>query len=134
MPFQVHQHPFLGEIILWYGLSSDPRKVQVLMNMPPPSHKNELQSFLGILNYLSKFSPMTAEICKLLQKLMLAKAEWMWNGMYQDLYCKDKKIIKQDTCMKFYDILNTSVPRNEYMWHSSWGWIAAGKRRYELWM
>ena len=60
--------PF-GEIILWYGVSLDPRKVQVLTDMPPPKSKKELQSFLGILNYLSKFSPMTAEVCKYCRNL-----------------------------------------------------------------
>ena len=31
--------PFFGEVILWSGVSSDPRKVQVLMTMPPPKCK-----------------------------------------------------------------------------------------------
>ena len=45
-------------------MSIDPRKVQALTEMLPPKTKKELQSFLGIPNYLSKFSPITAEVCK----------------------------------------------------------------------
>ena len=63
--------------------------------------KNELKSFLGILNYMGKFSSMTAEACETLQKLTSAKAEWPWNKMYQDLYDKAKMIIKR--CM--YEVL-----------------------------
>ena len=46
------------------GISQDPRKVEALTNMPPPKTKNELQSIPGILNYLSKFSPVTADVGK----------------------------------------------------------------------
>ena len=70
--------------------------------MPPPKSKKGLQSFLSTLNYLSKFSPVTAEVWKLLQELTSVKAGWMWYGMYQDLYDKTKKIVKNDLCMKVY--------------------------------
>ena len=46
----------------------------------------------GILNYLSKFSPVTAEACEPLQKLTSVKADWDQNRMYQDLYHKPKMI------------------------------------------
>ena len=80
-------------------MSLDPRKVEALTNMPKSKSKKELQSFLGILNYLSKFSPMTAEVYEPLQKYTSVMAEWSLNRMYKDLYNKAKKIIMQDTCM-----------------------------------
>ena len=40
------------------------RKIKVLMEMPLPNNKRELQTFLGIINYLSKFSPSMASICE----------------------------------------------------------------------
>ena len=80
-------------------MNLDPRKVQALISMPPPKCKKELQSFLGIIYYLRKSSPMAAEVCKHLQKLTLVKTEWSWNSMYQDVYDKAKNIIKQDACM-----------------------------------
>ena len=33
------------------------------MDMPPSNNKKELQAFLGIMNYLSKFSTGTTEVC-----------------------------------------------------------------------
>ena len=84
-------------------MSPDPRKIQALMAMPLPKCKKELQSSLGIINYLSTFSPMTAEVHKSPQKLTPVKTEWLWNSMYQDLYDKAKHISQQDACMKFHD-------------------------------
>ena len=69
--------------------------------------KKELQSFPGIISYMPYFSAITAGVCELLQKLTSVKTEWLWNGMYQDLYNKTKNIINQDVCMKLND---TSKP------------------------
>ena len=49
------------------------------MTMLPPTCKNELLSFLGIVNYLGKFSPMTAKACDPLSKLRLVKMDRAWN-------------------------------------------------------
>ena len=61
------------------------------------------QLFLRRVNYLSKFSPATAEVCKALRRLTLVKVEWSWNRTYQDLYDNAKKLITKDARMKFYD-------------------------------
>ena len=46
---------FYGEIISSHGVSHNPTKVQILLNIPPPKSKKELQSLLDILKYLHKF-------------------------------------------------------------------------------
>ena len=45
---------------------------------------------------------MTAEVCEPLQKLTAVKAERIWNGMYQDLCDRTKKLVNRHACMKFY--------------------------------
>ena len=71
--------------------------------MLAPKNKRELQAFLGIINYLCKFSPGMAEACKPLQKFTSSKMMWTWNASYQQLFPKAKLLIKADICMKFYD-------------------------------
>ena len=68
-----------------------------------PRNKKELQAFLGIINYLGKFSPNTVSICDKLQKLTSSRAVWTWNALYQALYDKTKSLIKDEICMIFYD-------------------------------
>ena len=63
----------------------------------------KLQAFLGIINYLSKFSSGTADVCDPLCKLMLSKVTWTWNASYQSLFNRVKLLIKSDMCMKFYN-------------------------------
>ena len=70
--------------------------------MLAPKSKKELQAFLGIINYLSKFSPDTSEVCEPLRKLTSSKATWTWDASYQQRFEKAKLLIKAEMCMKFY--------------------------------
>ena len=92
-----------GEVILRRGVQLDPQKIKTLPDMLALNNKKELQTFLGIINYLGKFSPGTADMCDPLHKLMSSKVTWTWNASYQSLFNKAKLLIKTDICMKFYD-------------------------------
>ena len=54
-------------------VNPDPSDSQVLTDMPPLKTKEELQTFLSILNYPSNFSPATGEVCEPLCKLTSVK-------------------------------------------------------------
>ena len=43
---------YFGEIISRIGIQAGQRKLHVLIEIPSPNNKEELQSFLGIMNYL----------------------------------------------------------------------------------
>ena len=85
------------------GVQPDPQKIKALTDMMVPNNKKELQAFLGIINYLGKFSPSTADVCDPLHKLTSCKVVWTWNASYQALFNKAKLLINSDMCMKFYD-------------------------------
>ena len=52
---------FLGHIISPEGIKIDPSKTEAITKMPLPRSVNELQRFLGMVNYLGKFIPNLAE-------------------------------------------------------------------------
>ena len=54
---------FFGEVVSREGVQPDPQKIKVLTDMPAPKNKKELQAFLGIINYLGKFSPGATVAC-----------------------------------------------------------------------
>ena len=95
--------PFLGKVVSWEGIQPDPQKIKALTDMPVPKNKRELQTFLGIINYLGKFSPGMVEVYEPLQKLTSSKMTWPCNTSYQQMFAKAKSLIKVDMCMKFYD-------------------------------
>ena len=48
---------FFGRVFSVEGYSPDPEKIQGISKMTPPQTKQELQSFLGAVNYLQMFVP-----------------------------------------------------------------------------
>ena len=52
---------FLVHIISPEGIKIDPSKTEAITKMPLPRSVNELQRFLGMVNYLGKFIPNLAE-------------------------------------------------------------------------
>ena len=101
--FRCTSVPFFGEVVSRHGVQLNPQKVRALTEMLVPKNKKEPQAFLGIINYLNKFSPGMLEACKPLRKLTSSKATWTWNASYQQLFDKAKSLIKVEMCMKFYD-------------------------------
>ena len=78
------------------------RSLHVLTEMVL-NDKTELQSFVGIMNYLARFSLSTTEVCEPLQKLTSSNYKWTWNSTYQNLYDKANNIIKKNETMAFYN-------------------------------
>ena len=58
-----------GMIFSKTGVPSDPSKVQALKELPPPSNVAKLRSFLGMMNYLSRFIKNFAIISEPLRRL-----------------------------------------------------------------
>ena len=52
---------FLGHIISSEGIKIDPSRTEAITKMPLPRSVNELQRFLGLVNYQGKFIPNLAD-------------------------------------------------------------------------
>ena len=93
--------------------------------------KKELQAFLGIINFLSKFSPSTANICKSLRKLTSARTEWTWNASYQKIF-EEGKINHKRRCM--YEILwwnKAILDRDWCIWNWTGSCPTTSKKQYK---
>ena len=55
--FGVTEVTYVGHKLLSDGLKPDPAKVRAVKDMPKPKQKADVQRFLGVVNYLSKFIP-----------------------------------------------------------------------------
>ena len=68
--FKCKMVPFFGNVVSDQGILPDPKKVQSIKNWPSPKSPKELQSFLGAVNYLSKFIPELSSLRSPLQGLV----------------------------------------------------------------
>ena len=81
----------------------DLRKIDAIKNLPEPRTEALLQSFLGIVNYLSRFSPNIAKMTCNLRALLKKNPEFLWLSQHSE----DFKSIVQELCspkfLKYYD-------------------------------
>ena len=93
--------------ILWIdtvkrqGVSPDPAKIEALRKLPEPRDEKLLQSFLGMVNYLSRFDPNIASLTHNLRELLKKGSEPKWMDVHSidfkkiiETLCRERKILK----------------------------------------
>ena len=60
--FKQTQVSFYGHCWPKHGISPDPKKIQVLNHMEFPLDKETIRSFLGMINYLNRYSALGAHL------------------------------------------------------------------------
>ena len=78
------------------GVSPDPAKIEALKRLPEPRDEKLLQSFLGMVNYLSRFDPNIANLTHNLRELLKKGADPKWT----DVHMLDFKRIIETLCAK----------------------------------
>ena len=76
--FRSMQVLFFGHLVPSDGLQPDPKKVDAITNMPAPQNKMQLQSFVGLYNYLSCYVPHLTDVLSPLRALTVKSIEFHW--------------------------------------------------------
>ena len=71
---------FYGNTNTAESIKPDPAKVRDVQNMPTLQCKEDLQRFLGMMTYLSKYIPHFAEKSHALHGLLKKDTIWTWNS------------------------------------------------------
>lgn len=53
---------YFGHLLTAEGVKPDQAKVAAVRDMEPPKDKGELETVLGMINYLSKFAPGLSDV------------------------------------------------------------------------
>ena len=67
--FKQNQLSFYGHVWSDQGISPDPKKIQALKHMEFPPDKETMRSFLGMINYLNRYSALSAHLTAPLSSL-----------------------------------------------------------------
>ena len=94
---------FLGQQVDSQGIRPDPQKVAAIQQIAPPTNVKELRRFLGMTNYLSKFTPNLAETTKNLRDLLAKKNHWTWGEPQQKAFKKIKQKLSSSPVLAIYN-------------------------------
>ena len=83
---------YLGYRIDAQGLHAIEKKVEAIRRAPAPENQQQLRSFLGMINYYSKFISNYSTITHPLNELLKDGVEWKWSESQQKSFqqLKDK--------------------------------------------
>ena len=82
--FGAEENPFLGCFIGKQGLQTDPAKVKTIADRPGPRSQKDLRKWLGLANYLHKYSANYAEMARPLSSLLKKDMDWCWHAEHED--------------------------------------------------
>ena len=83
MQFKSRDYKFFGHRITNNGIGVDPEKVEAITKMKAPDSLHALQSFMGMVNYFKKFTPVLTELSEPLRRLVRSGVKWAWESAQQ---------------------------------------------------
>lgn len=78
--FAMQEGKLLGHIVSKDGIKVDPKQVEVIDMINIPINRKGIQSFLGKINFLRRFTPNFVEIIKLLTDMLKKDSEAKWTA------------------------------------------------------
>ena len=103
------QVSFFG--LLWStdGMRPDPKKCDSIHERPAPGNVSELQSFLGLVQYLAPFVPNLSEKTKLLRQLCKKSSHYEWTAEHNKAFNDLKQAIHKDLELQYYNSREPTV-------------------------
>ena len=106
------------------GMSPDPQKIQGILDMPALADATQVQSFLGMANFMHPFIPHLSANTAPFRQLLTKYAVFNWTPSTQSAFEKLKSLIAQaeQRSLKFY---NRNLPLTVQVDASKYGLGAA---------
>lgn len=94
---------YLGYKIDKNGLHTDTNKIRAIVAAPSPTNVTQLKSFMGLVNFYSKFCSNISDIMKPLYNLLQKNVKWQWNDECERAFCRMKKALSSAPVLAHYD-------------------------------
>ena len=94
---------FLSNVYAPQGVMPDPKKVEAITKMQAPQTKQELQSVLGIVNYLGQFLKDMSQLTHNMKLLLNKNALFQVTDRHEAIFQKLKESMSSDSCLRYFD-------------------------------
>ena len=95
--------PFFGNVLTRNGIKLAQSKIKAIKDWPTPTNVKELQSFLGMVNYLSRFIPNLSRLHAQLQALTRKDTPFVWTLVHDKAFHSLKCAISSNCLLQFYN-------------------------------
>ena len=119
LQFKKEEVSFFGHRWNSTGISPDPKKTESILKMQFPPDKETMHSFLGLVNFLNRYTPKLAELCSPLRKLILKDSHYSPGDPEHTAFDAIKAEFKKKIILPYFDrnketILQTDVSKKGF--------------------
>ncbi|XP_058985915.1 uncharacterized protein K02A2.6 [Musca domestica] len=100
--FAVPEITFLGFIINQNGVKPTLEKIKAVSDAPEPTNKQQLQAFLGLLNFYDRFFQNKADLLEPLYRLLKKDVLFRWGKEQRSSFSRAKEILKSEQVLVHY--------------------------------
>ena len=101
--FKVSEVRFLGHLLSAEGIRPDDEKIAAIRDMPTPQSRAELQRFIGMVTYVSKFIPRLSDHTDPLRQLLRKNADWQWNHEQEESFNRLKALLQSAPTLRYFN-------------------------------
>ena len=102
--FKWSQVSFYGHCWSKHGISPDPKKIQALNHVEFPPDKETMRSFLGIINYLNRYSALSAHLAAPLSAFTHQAADYKPSKVHFENFNRLKLEISNIKTLPYFDV------------------------------
>ena len=100
--FRMNKLTFFGHDLSRLGVSPSQEKIAAIANAEPPKNVNETRSFMGLVQYSSRFIPDLSTTARPIQDLMKKNARFVWGQDQQKAFEKLKEAITRPDVLAYF--------------------------------
>lgn len=101
---------YLGHIFSLNEIQADPERLKAINAMERPKNKNDLETFLGVINFMQPFIPNLSEKTATLRELLKKNAIFNWTQLHDKIFSDIKdNIMKSEILVPFDASKNITV-------------------------
>ena len=101
--FKQSQVSFYGHCWSKQGISPDPKKIEALNHMELPPDKQTMRSFLGMINYLSRYSALSAHLAAPLSALTHQAMDYKPGKVHFENFNRLKMEVSNMRALSYFD-------------------------------
>lgn len=98
--FGVTSGKLLGFLVSQRGIEVDPDKIRAILEMPEPETEKEVRSFLGKLQYISRFISKLSSVCEPIFRLLKKNQPATWDEKCQQAFQKIRDTLLNPPILK----------------------------------
>ena len=100
---RMNQVKYIGDIVTADGFKPDPEKINTIIDMLEPHNRQNLQSLLGMVYYLSQYIPNMSQITAPLRALLKKNTQWVLYDEHRSAIDKLKQALTNSSVQNSFN-------------------------------